>query len=401
VSETDEIFRTFCHISEYGADGYANLHRLVATSSPLVLWAPSSQLLASSDCLLSESDFIKLIEERKIRIIGREKWLTSKDFRNSYKWPGAWWNSKVDGAILSMVQSDATLKLSERRVAVAEDERGETWAREFLAANPDAIAKIHGALTANDANRQFPQGVVETARRLASKPEVLAHSIVRDAYNHEDAIQVAGTQSPFLLAERESVFHGLLESIRSSRPAGLSAPTPAMPSPSLLADLTDEVLMVLRALDKGRRTKLTKFVYSDGHRMLSEWMGSICATLACSGATDVRGQIYQKLQREFDNGSLEDSWSDIFLTSTSVVGSAGTAAGVVESITSELTVLGSIGLASGGYSIGYGLAQKAGYASVKFSGPEWPFIYAFGRKASGKRYKKLGAALDSLRPSDD
>ena len=82
----------------------------------------------------------------------------------------------------------------------------------------------------------------------------------------------------------------------------------------------------LRALDKGRRTKLTKFVYSDGHRMLSEWMGSICATLACSGATDVRGQIYQKLQREFDNGSLEDSWSDIFLTSTSVVGSAGTAA---------------------------------------------------------------------------
>lgn len=401
MPEKDDIFRTFCHISEYGADGYTNLHRLVATSSPLVLWAPSSQLLTSSDCLLNESDFIKLIEERKIRIIGREKWLTSKDFRNSYKWPGAWWSSKVDGAILSMAESDSTLDLSERRVAVAEDERGGTWAREFLAENPEAVAKIHAALTAFDADLQFPRGVVEMARRLTKEPQALAQSIVRDAYNHEDAIQVAGTQSPFLLAERESVFHGLLESIRSSRPPGLLVPEPKLPSPTLLADLTSEVLMVLGALDRGRRTKLTKFVYSDGHRMLSEWMGGICATLACSGASDARGQIYAKLQKEFDNGNLEDSWSDIFLTSTSVVGSIGTAAGAVESITSELTILGSIGLASGAYSVGYGLAQKAGYAPVKFSGPEWPFIYAFGRRASGNRHRKLGAALDSLGPSDN
>jgi len=84
-----DIFRTFCHISEYGDAGYANLHRLVAASSPLVLWAPSSARIASPVCRLGPTEFVKLVERRTIRVIGREDWIMNRAFRDGHRWLGA------------------------------------------------------------------------------------------------------------------------------------------------------------------------------------------------------------------------------------------------------------------------------------------------------------------------
>jgi len=38
-------FPTFCHISEYRLQGYSSLHRMLACSRPLVLWAPAPLVL--------------------------------------------------------------------------------------------------------------------------------------------------------------------------------------------------------------------------------------------------------------------------------------------------------------------------------------------------------------------
>jgi hypothetical protein len=64
----------------------------------------------------------------------------------------------------------------------------------------------------------------------------------------------------------------------------------------------------------------------------------------------------------------------------------------------ELTVYGALGLATGAYAIGQGLAQKLGFASVEYDGPQWAFMYAFGRRATGRRAARLQQTLDLLTP---
>ncbi|GHG38657.1 MULTISPECIES: hypothetical protein [Amycolatopsis] len=69
-------FRTFCHIGEYGEAGYRNLHRMVVSSDPLVLWAPSSTLLSASQ--VEPRQFVRLVDDRHVRVIAREPWLLSR-----------------------------------------------------------------------------------------------------------------------------------------------------------------------------------------------------------------------------------------------------------------------------------------------------------------------------------
>ncbi len=91
--DEDMIFTTFFHINDYDEAGYAALPRLIATSYPVVLWAPSGWLLGkcyydrSNSCSISPEQFIKLVEDCHIHIIGREEWLTDKSYRNLQKWP--------------------------------------------------------------------------------------------------------------------------------------------------------------------------------------------------------------------------------------------------------------------------------------------------------------------------
>ena len=78
---------------------------------------------------------------------------------------------------------------------------------------------------------------------------------------------------------------------------------------------------------------------------------------------------------------------------------AGTAAGVLEvALTQQTTIFGVIGLAAGAYEMGSGLLKKLGFASVEYSGPQWPFLYTFGAKASRRRRQKLRNVLDRLGP---
>ena len=78
---TDAAFPTFCHISEYNEAGYRLLHRMLAMSQPLILWAPTSAGLEHEQCRIPPPKFIRYVEEGRIRVFGREPWLTSRVFR--------------------------------------------------------------------------------------------------------------------------------------------------------------------------------------------------------------------------------------------------------------------------------------------------------------------------------
>ena len=67
------IWRTFCHINEYDDWGYRNLRRMIAASDPLVIWAPSSQLLGkSSTTKLTPREFLNCVENGAVQVAGRE-----------------------------------------------------------------------------------------------------------------------------------------------------------------------------------------------------------------------------------------------------------------------------------------------------------------------------------------
>jgi hypothetical protein len=73
---TEEIlFPTFCHIGEYDEYGYQILHRMLAVSQPLILWAPTSPLLERGQCRIPPRNFLRHVEEGRIRVFAREQWL--------------------------------------------------------------------------------------------------------------------------------------------------------------------------------------------------------------------------------------------------------------------------------------------------------------------------------------
>lgn len=401
MGQAVDVFRTFCHISEYGEAGYANLHRMIATSSPLVLWAPSSKLLSSPDCRLTEREFVTLVDRGTVRIIGRKQWLTDRASRDSHPWEGASWTPLIDDAIRAIALRDAGLPEDARRVVIAEKEGGDTWAPAHVGEHPELVALIYEALLAPDAELHFPVGVVETANRYAGDPVGLAERIVRDAYNHDAAIAQSGTRTPFLLARRESRFNELLESVREASDIQFSngAATTEL-SRSDLAELTSEVLKVLTHLENERKNSVGRFVQSDGHQLLATWMKHSCESLGRTEAASVRGEVFARLQQEFESGKLENSLAEIFWKKDSFVGSGAAVAGFIDAVDSELSIIGALGLAAGAYTVGKGLAQRLGFAAAPYSGPQWAFIYAFGRRASGRRRARLEMTLDRLGSSD-
>ena len=92
-----EFLSTFCVINEYRENGFAHLHRMIASAKPLVLWAPSSVLLnkyyATGACQINTNDFLWYVENGYVQIMGRQKWLLDPAWRNRkakvfevYKW---------------------------------------------------------------------------------------------------------------------------------------------------------------------------------------------------------------------------------------------------------------------------------------------------------------------------
>jgi hypothetical protein len=217
--------KLFCHISEFQGDeptapftGANLLPVMLFLSERLSLCSPSEpqfqEAFRSKNSTLAPQDILDLVRERRIQIIGRKKWLTLPSSRESSKWRFAPWRDDFDIPVAEMGLQDEKLPRVNQRVVFAPDERGWDWAdnqiRKATTGMRIARARLdEGRLPpgfAEKATRVTPETLkpevrekVEEAAQQAgiSLPEaVQIRSVLRDARNHEDALEISGCDLP-------------------------------------------------------------------------------------------------------------------------------------------------------------------------------------------------------------
>lgn len=267
------IFTTFFHINDYDEAGYAALPRLIATSYPVVLWAPSGWLLGkcyydrSNSCSISPEQFIKLVEDCHIHIIGREEWLTDKSFRNKQKWPYAAWLDGFDDRLLAILRERESAPLHQRSVRIVEKEDGWDWAKDRMS---DRVVET---VTQLIRERKVPRGVMDKSlRELEQGNEREAVKVVlRDLRNHVRAITLAEAKVPFF-SRGDAEFFRLME-------AEGTLPEIIKKEMVVSSDMGRAIIDLIDRLTSTEHvTNLAGFIGTDLHRELASWF---------SRATDV------------------------------------------------------------------------------------------------------------------
>ena len=404
----DIAFPTFCHIGEYNDYGYHILHRMLAVSQPLILWAPTSPLLESGQCRISPKNFLRHVHERRIRVFAREQWLTSPRFRDGYAFPEARWTEGFDGALKKMCEDDASRPIEERRVVAAPPEGGWQWAEEYLAEHPNQVAKWNRMARSKNAPSNIPAGTLQAAFRYADDdPFRLAQAILRDAYNHGQAIRLSGAQAPFWLSPTDRAFATVLRdtALSGQRSAdqgrsGRSRTVQAAPMESPSADETSaesasQLLNILRLLDIGapslhRSKDLDEFLRSDGRQEMVAWLSRICSQLKTTEAGNLDRAVISALRAELDRSEFSKPMREMIrhpaATSVGAVGLVTTVLGAAIDPGGPLSIAG---LFASAFSIAQGLFSSLGYIPADYTGPQWPFLYAYGSPATKRNMTRL------------
>lgn len=389
----DGRLRTFCHISEYDEAGYRQLHRLIAASDPLVLWAPSSQFLSDPRISrVSPDDFLHFVEEGMVQVVARERWLDSRSFRDSHAWPGARWNKYIDSALWRMFRDDeGEPDLRRRRVAAAPEESGPDQARRTIEERPDVAAEIVDALRDGRRAAEIPPGTLATAERAADDAYGKAEIVLRDAYNHADAMSLTAAETAILLSPGDGVFAQLVaanhaESIATAEESGEAVADRS--SSVTAAQLSRQLVDLLAMLETlGPPADLRSFMEGNGHRDLVEWSRSAIDLLVSAHPTKLKQQLVDQLRSDLERGAFRQDPLDERVVEAASLAIA--MKGLLEG--SELLVL--FGLAFDAYPLLKRKMRDRDLADAEFTGPQWPFRYLWN---TGARHGRHGQLLDLL-----
>jgi hypothetical protein len=390
----DPAFPTFCHISEYGEAGYRNLHRLLAFSAPLNLWAPSSVLIRNASTVEPKA-FVKYVDQRFIRIHAREEWLTDPGFRNGHPWSGAAWDREIDDALNSILRNDENEAEANRRVVVAPAEEGFKLAAEHLDQFPGEVDRWNRTFYSSSARSKLPAGTLESAARHVGNGSVaVAKVILRDAYNHGLAVRDSGADAPLLLSSADRRFLELL--LEESSPA--SSGKRPVTKLSLPTELGIQMIEVLRHLDIHRGSAdLDSFLRGDGRRLLVSWLGRICDCYRKADPRNVDNIIITELCSDLDRARFARPFKEMLAHPVT------TAAGLVDLVLTTVglvlepaNVLAVTGMAASAVQVAGGTTRPIGFAPRAYTGPQWPFLYAYRRLARPKQVRKLQYVLGEL-----
>ncbi|WP_157535295.1 hypothetical protein [Nocardia inohanensis] len=393
MASTD--FRTFCHISEYGPVGYGNLHRMIAASRPLVLWAPSTVLLNIPECTVGTKVFLDLMNRGDLRIHARESWIMSSAFRDNHYWAGAKWTRGVDDVIRRIAEEDKDKADIDKRVRIVPPAQGKERAQEYLTENPRVIGSVTRAARRGGA---IPDGVLETAHRLASDPRGVAEAVFQQAFNHAEAYCDSAAEAPFFLSQSDSRFLKWMSEVHPGESESGSIRR-AQQRRANYAELATQLRRLLRTLEtSGTVDHISGFVRSDAHDQLISWFSSLCRSVAYENPDLLDDKVFRELSRQLDTAELKNTLRSWVAKPDSVIGFTGgaiTAAGglVFDGVT-QWAIAGGFFAA---LPVGKGLLQRLGYIPAEYTGPQWPFIYAFGKPASNRRIRRLNRAL-ALQP---
>lgn len=390
----DQRLRTFCHISEYDEAGYQQLHRLIAASDPLVLWAPSSQFLSDpATCRVSSKDFLHFVEEGMVQVVGRESWLDSRSLRDSHPWPGARWNRHIDDALRRMFRDDEREPdLRQRRVAAAPDETGHDRARQTIEERPEVVPGIVEALSDKSREGEIPPGTRATAARKADDPFGGAETVLRDAYNHADAIRLTKAETAILLGPGDGTFSQWVAAIFTEGMAAERGEVDGMAADTsnviTAAQLSHQLVDLLATLEtRGRPADLRSFMEGRGHRELIDWSRAVIGQLVRVRATTLKEELIAQLRADLDPARFSSAPRDQrFVDAASLVLAV---VGLLEG--SEPLAL--FGLAFAAYPLLKAAVQAYDLVDAEFAGPQWPFRYVWD---TGPRRSQHSQLLDLL-----
>lgn len=393
-------FTTFNHINDYGEQGYAALEREIASSHPLVLWAPSMALLEqcynnpANECSISPERFIRYVENGYVRVIGRQWWLFEKEKREKRAetfQPAIW--TRYDDQLLAIARNDANLPDGEARVRNVEDEEGFGWARRVIeeerrksGVNSKTQPPLVRDIVEMIRRGQVPTGTAEQAMRQPT-PEQQALHVLRDVKNHTDAYHQADGEG-FIMAPEDSRFLQLLEKNRNFG----TTPATARMKPELenqvrSAKVEEAILGLLERLSyQGRRPSFDQFIESEAHRALvfftSQMHGQAKSVKLKALDRYVRERLFEQIQHGMPRRTR---WSQgMMLTIAGFIPAIGiTATGYPATV----TTLAGVGISA--IQLTYRALQRIGLIADSYSGPQWPFLYAFSRRARRKDYSEV------------
>lgn len=392
---TEPVFRTFCHISEYNELGYANLHRLVAGSKPLVLWAPSSAMLRAHSSIPVD-EFLVLLREGLVRVAGRERWLLDRRYRDlrAQRWAAAAWDDEIDGAIYRTYIEDLHVTdPGARRVIVADDEPGQSWAERTLASDPGQVDFWREVLDRPDVAEYVPGGTLEAIEREGMDPEAATLRILRDARNHGQAVRDTGAEVPFLLSRADTRF---LEILSATRFAGAQRQDVAGLLRAASTDaLAAQLLEVLRRLDESRDDhSVLPFIRRKGHDELIDWLVTF-KTMVEGGSTIDQHALLRDLAlrvRQSRRTGFSKSFDGSIAAAMTMIGAVGVTGSAVQ-LAQEQSLLNILGVAVEGALALTNSVRALGMVEGSYDGVQWPYLFTHGRQATRKTRAML---LDHL-----
>jgi hypothetical protein len=361
---------------------------------------------------------LRYVEERQIRVFGRYEWLYEPKWRNSQRWPETSWDQEIDGKIRSICDEDSGKPKNERRVVVVPPEQGYDFADAYLDKYPEEVARWQRILVNKKSRQAIPGGTREAALRDVDEPALAARRILRDAYNHGQAIAYSEANAPLIVQHTHTQFLRILadapplrdEADASSVVTMRESQQVSKPTDLQLSIVTAQLLEILAELDihardRGEVDSLDRFIRGQGRRDLMRWLEGICALLKQTQARELNRLLLNQLRSDLKDSRFSNIMEGIAHkkdeATLAVVGMASTVLGLATDPAS-LAALNSagvatlMGLTASAYPVGKGLMRQLGYAPAEFTGPQWPFLYTYGTRARRRQLKQLRYVLDEL-----
>jgi hypothetical protein len=385
---TRSVFPTFCHISEFRAQGYPRLDTMICLSSPLTLWSPSLSFVQQyKNDQIDADQLCRLVERGVVRIAARQDWIENGERRQQLakiEFTGAEW-TEYDARILDIAKKDAGKEPSAARVQIARKEDGYDVADTFLARRPEAVDNICRLVK----EKKVPAGTLERIEIRALTGPQAAREVLRDARNHGRAIKDTGSELPFLSIEYGE-FIKLIGEV--DEPIAVATTERNRRSAKEVARQTMDLLDNLASM---QQPNLEAFAGSAAHKQLAGWMAQRADDARGKDVSDIESLILRSLKSDVD---------DHFPSLSVLELPAIKADAELVKLLAEIIALLAFALnprdpwhITGAAFVALRLAHRLliafDFAGPHYEGMNWPFLYAFGHRPRGRDLEAFQAYL--------
>jgi hypothetical protein len=282
--------------------------------------------------------------------------------------------------------------LRRRRVAAAPDETGPDQARQAIEERPEVASEIAQVLGDKTRKDEIPPGTLETAARKADDAFPRAEIVLRDAYNHAEAIRLTKAETAILLGPGHGIFSQQVAAIFAEGMAGEhgSAREDVADGSRVVtaAQLSRQLVELLATLETLRPpADLRSFMEGRGRQELIDWSRAAIDVLVGVRPTRLKEELVAMLRSDLEVGNFSSGSVDQHITDAASLALA--VKGLLEG-SKPLTVCG---LAFAAYPLLKKVAMAHDLSDDAFSGPQWPFRYLWG---TGPRRGRHAQLLDVL-----